>query len=179
MSKRAESALACLSDKQLQVLALVAQHRVAKEIAWELQISEDTVAQRIKRVQTLLGVHSRAEAARVYLEAQQGRSVYNPSVYELSGLADRSGLSDQGPSLGSGVETSDTVDTLHQPQPAYAAGFVNWPTERPWYARLLETDRKNTLSSAARTLVIGIMTLLVILSVAAVVALAEGLSRIF
>jgi len=174
----AKAALTLLSDKHFQVLSLVAQHRVAKEIAWELGISEDTVAQRMKRVQTLLGVPNRAEAARVFLLAQQA-DLSDSSVYDTVGLAG-GGFSDEtGASLGTGAGSSDRVETLHQPQAAYAAGFIGWPTSKPWYAQLLETGHQNTLSPTVRTLVIGAMTLIAILSVAAAVALAEGLSRVF
>jgi DNA-binding CsgD family transcriptional regulator len=175
----AESALSRLSDKHLQVLAMVARHRVAKEIAWELGISEDTVAQRMKRVQALLGVSNRADAARVYLQAQQGPGVSGLSVYDTVGLADRPSSKEMKVSPDTGAGLGDRADTLHQPQAAYAAGFIGWPTTKPWYAQLLETRAQNTLSTTARTFVIGSMTLIAILSVAAAVALAEGLSRVF
>jgi DNA-binding CsgD family transcriptional regulator len=175
----ADAALARLSDKHLQVLAMVARHRLQKEIAWELGISEDTVAQRMKRVQTLLGVSNRADAARVFLEAQQGGRISDSAVYGTAGLVDYSRSRDDEASLGAGTGTSGEVDTLHQPKAAYASGFIGWSTQKPWYAQLLEAGHQNDLSSTARTLIIGSITLFAILSVAAAVALAEGLSRVF
>lgn len=175
----AEAALTCLSDKHVQVLAMVARHRLAKEIAWELGISEDTVAQRMKRVQTLLGVSSRAEAARIYLEAQHPGSISVSSVYDTSRLAEPLRFNEDGASSGTGAGPGDRDNTMHQPQAAYSGGYVGWPTPRPWYARLLETGRQNDLSPTARTILIGSMALIAILSVAAAVALAEGLSRVF
>ena len=56
-----------LSDKHREVLRGVAQHKSSKQIARELGISPHTVDQRIKRVTILLNVHSRFEAARLYM----------------------------------------------------------------------------------------------------------------
>ena len=58
--------LVALSKGQLQVLALVAQYKSSKEIARTLGISPNTVDQRLKRVQLILGVSGRFEAARLY-----------------------------------------------------------------------------------------------------------------
>lgn len=174
------AAISRLSEKHLQVLALVAEHRVAKEIAWELGIAEDTVAQRMKRAQTLLGVSSRAEAARLYLEARQTGEVSVSVVYGTNGLAGRDEEADGGVSPGTGAGTGGGTEALHQPHAVYATDLIGWPTPRPsWTAWLLETGRQNDLSATARALAIGAMTLFAILSVAAVVALAEGLSRVF
>ena len=172
------AAIGRLSEKHMQVLALVAQHRAFKEVAWELGIAEDTVAQRMKRAQAILGVRSRAEAARVYLEAQQTGVVSVPPVYGLTGMVPQDTVHDEEASPGKGARTGDKTETLHQPQAAYSTGLIAWPNERPWYAWLLEVGRTNDLTPTARTLIIGVTTLLVILSIAAAVALAEGLSRI-
>ena len=173
------AAIGRLSEKHLQVLALVAQHRVSKEIAWELGIAEDTVAQRMKRVQTILGVRSRAEAARVYLEAHQTGLVSVPPVYGSYGMETPGIMDDEDASPGKEASTGGGTETLHQPQAAYSTGLIAWTSERPWYAWLLEASRTNDLTPTARTLIIGVTTLLALLSVAAAVALAEGLSRIF
>jgi len=171
------AALARLSDKHIKVLAMVARHRLAKEIAWELGISEDTVAQRMKRVQTLLGVSSRAEAARIFLEAEHAL-LSDSTVYDTAGLANRSSIAEETASPGTGAGTGGGAE-LRQPIAAYSSAFVGWPDQTPWYARLLEAGPQNNLSPIARSLIIASMTLLAILSVAAAVALAEGLSRVF
>jgi DNA-binding CsgD family transcriptional regulator len=175
----AVTAVSRLSEKHLQVLARVAEHRVAKEIAWELGIAEDTVAQRMKRVQTLLGVASRAEAARVYLEALQTGEVSGKVVYETGGLANRERSGEEDASPGTGAGTGGGTETLHQSQAAYTTDVIGWPAPKSRTAWLLEAGRENDLSPTARTLIIVAMTLLAILSVAAAVALAEGLSRVF
>jgi DNA-binding CsgD family transcriptional regulator len=144
--------LAQLSAHHLAVLALVAENRSSKEIARELGISPDTVDQRLKRVKVLTGVSGRAEAARLYREAVASGAIdaLNQSGY-----------------------------LVYQPQSSYSADFARWPQERSWYAGLLEARLKNDLTPLARTLCIGVMTFLALLSVAAGVSLVEGLSRLF
>lgn len=60
------SAFGALTDKQHEVLALVADHRTSKEIASELGISESAVNQRIEAVRARLGGPPRAQMAREY-----------------------------------------------------------------------------------------------------------------
>lgn len=55
-----------LTDKQHEVLRLVAENRTSKEIAWELGISESAVNQRIEGVRARTGSPPRAELARAY-----------------------------------------------------------------------------------------------------------------
>lgn len=65
MSKAAAS-LSDLTDKQREVLALVADNRTSKEIAARLGISESAVNQRIEMVRARLGGLPRGELARLY-----------------------------------------------------------------------------------------------------------------
>lgn len=55
-----------LTDKQHEVLQLVAENRTSKEIAWSLGISESAVNQRIESVRNRTGFPPRAELARTY-----------------------------------------------------------------------------------------------------------------
>ena len=57
-----DSPLATLTQREREVLALLAQSRTQREIAFELVISSKTVATHIQRVLAKLGVHSRAQA---------------------------------------------------------------------------------------------------------------------
>lgn len=59
-------ALPELTDKQREVLALVADNRTSKEIAARLGISESAVNQRIEMVRSRLGGIPRGELARLY-----------------------------------------------------------------------------------------------------------------
>lgn len=59
-------AFSALTDKQHEVLALVADHRTSKEIASELGVSESAVNQRIEAVRARLGGPPRAQMARDY-----------------------------------------------------------------------------------------------------------------
>ena len=57
--------VAKLTEGQLEVLRLVAEHLSSKEIAVELAISPHTVDQRIRQALQILGVSRRAQAARI------------------------------------------------------------------------------------------------------------------
>lgn len=63
--------LPLLTDKQHEVLTLVAENRTSKEIAWELGISESAVNQRIEGVRNRTGSPPRAELARAYRQYQK------------------------------------------------------------------------------------------------------------
>jgi DNA-binding CsgD family transcriptional regulator len=173
-----------LSQHQLDVLALVAEHKSSKEIARELGISPDTVDQRLKRVKAITGVSGRAEAARLYRQTMQYGGDYQGEgsgnlVYQTSDLASRCRLSDEPASLGNEGRTSDEGRSLHQPNAAYSVGFVGWQSGRSWYAELLEASRKNDLTPLARTLCIGVTAFFFLLSAAAAIVLGEALSRFF
>lgn len=61
-----------LTEKQHEVLRLVAESRSSKEIAWSIGISESAVNQRIEAVRRRAGGASRAQLARGYRRFQQG-----------------------------------------------------------------------------------------------------------
>lgn len=61
-----------LTPKQHEVLALIAENRTSKEIAWQLGISESAVNQRIEAVRSRAGAPPRAELARNYRRWKEG-----------------------------------------------------------------------------------------------------------
>jgi DNA-binding CsgD family transcriptional regulator len=63
---KAPASLSVLTDKQREVLALVADNRTSKEIAGRLGVSESAVNQRIEMVRARLGGLPRGELARLY-----------------------------------------------------------------------------------------------------------------
>lgn len=179
-----ETKLAGLSEGQKAALALVAQYKSSKEIARTLGISPHTVDQRMKRVQAILGVNSRFEAARLYAAAagtngDTPAAAWGDLIYHASDLPVGTDSTDSRSSAAEGNQSADRVTTLHQAQAAYADGFVGWKRNRPWYSVLLEAGQANRLTLLARALCIGGIALFAVLSLAAVVSLAEGLSRIF
>lgn len=180
-----QSPLSQLSEGQLDVVRLVAQHKSSKEIGRELKISPNTVDQRLKRVQAILGMQSRFEAARLYsttvlIGSKPDDSLCGDLVYQSPELRTQPPFDDEGASPGELDRSGGRpTSTLHQPQAAYGAGFQPWEERRSWVSVLLEAGRTNELTPIARTLVIGVTTLLAILSLAMVVSLAEGMSRVF
>ncbi len=179
-----EAKLVDLSDGQKAALALVAQYKSSKEIARTLGISPHTVDQRMKRVQAILGVSSRFEAARIFAAAttqssDQPAPAWGELIYHPSDIPDGPLTVETGSSVTDGNQVADSAVTLHQAQAAYADGFVGWTPNRPWYSVLLEAGQANELTMLARAVCIGGIALFAVLSLAAVVSLAEGLSRIF
>ncbi len=77
---KASASLSVLTDKQREVLALVADNRTSKEIAGLLGVSESAVNQRIEMVRARLGGLPRGELARLY------RQEFTPEDSELEKL---------------------------------------------------------------------------------------------
>lgn len=174
--------IAKLTAGQRDVLARIAHYKSSKEIARELGISPHTVDQRAKRIQVLLGVDSRFEAARIFVAAEAETpavpgAAWGDLMYQPSALA-------EGPRPGEEVSSGarnrpdDRPDILHQAQATYAFPVQHDVGRQPWHMVLLESGSANDLSPWARTVCIGVMTLASVLSLAAVVSLAEGLSRL-
>ncbi|MGV3730566.1 MAG: sigma factor-like helix-turn-helix DNA-binding protein [Sphingopyxis sp.] len=67
-----------LTEKQRDCLDLLLEHKTSKEIARVLDISKDTVDQRLKAARETLGARNRAETAVLY---GQLKSIYDRIVY--------------------------------------------------------------------------------------------------
>jgi len=68
---QARSGVKRLTERELQVLALIArEHMSNTEIAERLTIEESTVESHVHHILQKLGVHTRNEAARLYLRAE-------------------------------------------------------------------------------------------------------------
>lgn len=180
---RTDPRLSALSEGQLAALSLVAQYKSSKEIARILDISPHTVDQRMKRVQALLGVSSRFEAARMLMDSPFSpgttpREAWGDLIYRSPDIPERSIAGDGCASAAEEDRVADGV-TFHQAPPAYARGFVGWNDHRPWYQVLWEAGRTNDLTPGARTGIIGGLAIMAVLTMALLVSAVEGLSRIF
>ena len=82
-----------LTQKQIEVLDLLIEHKTSKEIARELDISPYTVDQRINFAKEKLGVSTRGEAAVAYRRLLE---IYEQSAYEISGIVLQPDLAEQG-----------------------------------------------------------------------------------
>jgi len=73
---QARSGVKRLTERELQVLALIArEHMSNTEIAERLTIEESTVESHVHHILQKLGVHTRNEAARLYLRASEASMV--------------------------------------------------------------------------------------------------------
>ncbi|TCM22409.1 DNA-binding CsgD family transcriptional regulator [Novosphingobium sp. PhB165] len=104
--RRILEVLPLLTEKQHEVLSLVAENRTSKEIAWELGISESAVNQRIEGVRNRTGSPPRAELARVYRQYQKLPDAAcnplpdkNPQVSPIDVAAEEWGQDEQGDRL--------------------------------------------------------------------------------
>lgn len=174
-----------LTTKQLEALKLVADYRSSKEIARELDLSSHAVDERLKRVQAILGVSGRAEAARLYRHSTENTSsatseeAWGDLTYGSPGLCAEAATGDEEPSPGERNRSGDEPMSLQQPQAAYVGDWVEETPTRSFFSVLFEAGRQNDLSPLARTVCIGGLTSLAIMTMAVAVSLAEGLSRIF
>lgn len=176
-------AIGSLSPGQIEVLKLVSQFKSSKEIGRELGISHHTVDQRIKRIQAILGVPTRSEAARIFVAAT-GLNVANDIWGEL--VHQSSDLSEQpfGSIIASSSGERNPADDgglfeLRETQAQYFVGDFGKPVKPSWFSVLFEAGRKNELTPTARTAIIALIMFTSVLGLIALVGLAEGMSRIF
>ncbi|WP_394729471.1 helix-turn-helix transcriptional regulator [Altererythrobacter sp. GH1-8] len=90
----ASGLLGNLTKAQRDVLDRVLLHRTSKEIARELNISPNTVDQRVKAARQKLGTADRAETARLYAQLKLicGQTTYDTPVIDLETTDKQEGL---------------------------------------------------------------------------------------
>ena len=143
-------ALPALTEKQREVMALVADNRTSKEIASRLGISESAVNQRIEQIRTRLGGLPRGEIARLYRQEfareQTISSTFPPTWKKIQvQSSDMSGQTDgaEGPS-GFGAAQ------MHP----HEAGIGSQPSRPLLPAELAWLSREEPRYSLARTTMI-------------------------
>lgn len=176
-------AIGRLSLGQLDVLQLVAHYKSSKEIGRELGISHHTVDQRIKRIQVILNVPSRAEAARIFVAAKrlgEPNDIWGDLVHQSSELSDHRFASIAASSPGEWNPAGDGGNSeLWEAQAQYFAGDFDKSDKSSWFSVLFEASRSNELTPTARTAIITLIMLTSLLILSAMIGLAEGISRIF
>lgn len=188
------AALSRLTPGQIEVLERVAQFKSSKQIARELGISWHTVDQRLKRVQSILDVSSRFDAARLYseytgspepFEPTQNRQsddelIYEELVYQGPGLTEEmlSGQEEASP-WHWGHSARQEHGLLAEQQAIYFAGLEQVAPQPSWLEALLTAGSRNELTSFWRVVIIMGIAVMAILSLAVMVNLVEGLSRLF
>ena len=182
-----EERIARLTDGQRECLLLVAQMHSSKEIARLLGKSPHTVDERLKKAAAALGVASRFEAARLYVEHMQqsgdGFPAVNaapqPLIYQEPGVFsggdryEQSALFADMASAGIGGSNE-----FREAQAVYSAqaspdrsGSFSW-------ASLLDGTQVNTMPANVRLAAIALIAVLAIIGVGSLVSIAEGISRL-
>lgn len=176
-------AIGRLSPGQIDVLQLVSQYKSSKEIGRELGISNHTVDQRIKRIQAILNVPSRAEAARIFMAASRSgepNDLWGDLVHQSSELSEQPFPSIAGSSPGEWNPAGDGGNfELREAQAKYFASDFGKFEKPSWFSVLFEASRSNELTPTARTAVIALIMFISLMGLSALIGLAEGMSRIF
>lgn len=173
-----------LTQPQIDVLTRVAQFKSSKQIARELGISHHTVDQRIRSIIEKMGVETRAEAARAFIEARDNKNFAENGIceslaYQMPDMDIPSSLTDQQLSPGEWNPAGDRQEQqLKETQAFYFAGDPILQNRLSWASVLTKVDRQNDLTALGRTICIMLTMLLTLLVVGALVGLAEGLSRL-
>lgn len=173
-----------LSEGQIAVLRRVAELKSSKEIARELAISPHTVDKRISRILAILGVSSRADAARAYLNAAvKGADTrplaYQPLVYQSSSLPSEPFAAYPGSSSGERNPVDDGgMPTLREIQARYFADIPNEPKQTSWSMVPFWASQRNELTPKQRAIAIVAIMFLSILALSILVSVAESLSRL-
>jgi DNA-binding CsgD family transcriptional regulator len=178
--------LAKLSDGQRDCLHLVGQYMSSKEIARVLGISPHTVDQRLKRATAQLEVTSRFDAARAYMQNapstesdQAAAPLCDDLVYQHSGLFDPCDSTMIAPSPDTLNRSGDGAsDELHDYQERYFANALQRDTRSSIWSVLVEEGRENQLSAQARIVVMILIAACAVFGFAALISVAEGLSRL-
>jgi DNA-binding CsgD family transcriptional regulator len=173
-----------LTQSQIDVLTRVAQFKSSKQIARELGISHHTVDQRIRAAIEKMGVQSRADAARAFIESRDKNDLVNEGIcgtlaYQLPDIDVSPFLADQKPSTGEWNPAGGRQkQQLKETQAMYFAGDSQVQSRLSLDSVLTKTGRENDLTALGRTICIMLTMLLTLLVVGALVGLAEGLSRL-
>jgi DNA-binding CsgD family transcriptional regulator len=178
--------LAKLSDGQRDCLRLVGQYMSSKEIARVLGISPHTVDQRLKRATAQLEVTSRFDAARAYMQNapsteinEAGSPLCDDLVYQHSGLFDPGDSAMLASSPDTLNRSGDGAsDELHDYQERYFANALQRDTRSSIWSVLVEEGRENQLSTQARIVVMILIAACAVFGFAALISVAEGLSRL-
>ncbi len=162
-----------LTAPQRECLRLVAELKSSKEIAIELGLSSHAIDARLKRTLATLGVSTRQEAARLYLDSQS--RTYQPLVCPSSDVFDAALLGDEGASPEKLISDDRPIGVLHAP--AFAGGQHSpvWSIALPF-----RTNERpvNELSWSARLAWMSLILVATVFAVTLLISTVEGLSRL-
>jgi DNA-binding CsgD family transcriptional regulator len=175
-----------LNQSQRDCLMLVAELMSSKEIARTLNISPNTVDNRLKRAQAILGVNTRADAAKL-LVAEMKAASKGPNAPCVS-------LVDQSLAVAKFKYARNPLHTKRQEHlalgggdsafedsgAAYVPSSYTFDVLPPsWLSAFARGDVDNDLTMPAKIVMIMLLMITLSISMAVLVVVAEGLSRLF
>ena len=166
--------IADLTEPQLECLALVAQFKTSKQIARELGLSSHAIDARVKRILATLGVASREEAARLYLN--HVRLPYQSLVCPSSDIdaARPRGETDLA-NAPLGGASAGTVGTLRDSAIGSPQARSDWIIALPFQT---QGRPDNDMPAIARMTWMVIILLAVTIAVSLLINMSEGLTRL-
>lgn len=173
-----------LTQRQIDVLARVSQFKSSKQIARELGISHHTVDQRIKTIIDRMGVGSRADAARAFLESRYDNGLSECAICDsltrpIPDRADDPFLAELKPSPGEwNPAAHEQGQRLNEAQVFYLADAQRASEIPSLISVLLKADRHNELTAWGRAICIIATMMLTLMLVGSIVRLTEALSRL-
>lgn len=170
LEQRMIEAVNSLTERQKDCLRYVSRDRSSKEIARELNISDETVKAHLKAVSRKLGVSSRFEAARLLLEVENPTS---QGVTPTRGMPKTPDFSDERPSPecgGAGLD--ELVQEEHTP-------FLFSPgTAFPLAGPRIEESNQNDLSPVQKIAIMAIITAAMAILIIAALPMADAFQRL-
>jgi DNA-binding CsgD family transcriptional regulator len=158
-----------LTPRQIEVLALVARRFSSKEIGRQLNVSHKTIDRHVEEINERLGVSTRSEAARLYIEAQAHRGEQLPMgvatlapSFTIPAVIGQPGQQSDGVEIGSEHIVSTLLTVIIR--------LIKLPP--------LGGGKTNALNQAERMVAIGRIAFVSIIFVAAVVAVISGILQL-
>lgn len=150
-----------LSPSTRQVLRLVHERKTSKEIAIELNLSPHTVDDRLRTAIRILGVTTRAQAARLLIQREDGPQSLSPQSPQLQPLLSPRSTEGAAGILDAAASTSTADDNRGFGRPLRKRG-----------------ERGNDLDLRQRLIWIGAITLLIIFSLGVLLAGLGAVSQL-
>jgi DNA-binding CsgD family transcriptional regulator len=155
-----------LSDRRMQILALIAERKSIKQIAGELDISVSAVNQHIKALKTQFGANSLSGLWRVYNELAESGEFPDctKSACTKSQLPDEAFVPEM-----SAQEFASSVTTFHEP--------IAFRAEAPWDSWTDQSGFRGVLNGANAAWIRSVLIVAIALGLFVLVLIGLGVAQ--